>query len=152
MRPVYQRALARVSRMKVSWLARLCRRSSPACGRWIIFRTIFFTWLPECIKKIAHPLCGSVLARRLATQLLLTIHALYVVVEERGVLTVFFFVPRLVCAGRHGVVVELIEDRATNVPVQLWRRREQISGLGVSAQNDPLSCKWPCLGIYVDFI
>lgn len=27
----------------------------------IIFRTIFFTWLPECIKKIAYLLCGSVL-------------------------------------------------------------------------------------------
>lgn len=34
----------------------------------IIFRTIFFTWLPECIKKIVHPLRGSVLARRFATQ------------------------------------------------------------------------------------
>lgn len=28
----------------------------------LIFRTIFFTWLPECIKKIAHLLCGSVLS------------------------------------------------------------------------------------------
>lgn len=30
----------------------------------IIFRTIFFTWLPECIKKIAYLLCSSVLVQR----------------------------------------------------------------------------------------
>lgn len=34
----------------------------------IIFRTIFFTWPPDCIKKIAYLLCGSVLAWRLATR------------------------------------------------------------------------------------
>lgn len=37
----------------------------------IIFRTIFFTWLPECIKKIACLLCGSVLAWRSSSQDLL---------------------------------------------------------------------------------
>lgn len=44
-----------------------------ACCEWkyqalvdygIIFRTIFFTWLPECIKKIAYLLCGSVCAEK----------------------------------------------------------------------------------------
>lgn len=41
----------------------------PAGGYYtIIFRTIFFTWLPECIKKIACLLCGSVLARRSSSQ------------------------------------------------------------------------------------
>lgn len=49
-----------------------------ACHEWkypsgcvvyrIIFRTIFFTWAPDCIKKIAYLLCGSVLAWKLTTQ------------------------------------------------------------------------------------
>lgn len=49
-----------------------------ACREWkypprpsslqIIFRTIFFTWPSDCIKKIAYLLCGSVLAWKLATQ------------------------------------------------------------------------------------
>lgn len=49
---------------------------SLACREWkypllvyrIIFRTIFFTWPSDCIKKIAYLLCGSVLAWKLATQ------------------------------------------------------------------------------------
>lgn len=36
----------------------------------IIFRTIFFTWPPDCIKKIAYLLCGSVLAWKLTTRVL----------------------------------------------------------------------------------
>lgn len=50
-----------------------------ACREWkyplrdcvvcrIIFRTIFFTWAPDCIKKIAYLLYGSVLAWRSTTQ------------------------------------------------------------------------------------
>lgn len=37
----------------------------------IIFRTIFFTWPPDCIKKIAYLLYGSVLAWKFTTRVLL---------------------------------------------------------------------------------
>lgn len=50
---------ARVSRMKVSSGRAVCT---------IIFRTIFFTWPPDCIKKIAYLLCSSVLAWMFAAQ------------------------------------------------------------------------------------
>lgn len=59
----------RVSRMKVS-SGRMVYR--------IIFRTIFFTWPLDCIKKIAYLLRGSVLAWRLAAQ------GPWIIIERRG--------------------------------------------------------------------
>lgn len=60
-RPVIRRTILPRAHSRVANESILC-----GCVVYrIIFRTIFFTWPPDCIKKIAYLLCGSVLAWRL---------------------------------------------------------------------------------------